>query len=130
MKALLMSGYGAIANHVALGEITPPTLSSTDVLVDVHAASINPIDYKLVKGALRAIQKLNFPAVLGFDVSGVVVAVGDRVRQFKEGDAVYGRSDRKRLGTFAELAAVDENWLHRCPRLRRLSKPHRYRLLV
>jgi alcohol dehydrogenase len=111
MKALLMSGYGAVANHTALGEIATPVISSTDVLIDVHAVSINPIDYKLVNGTLRAIQKLNFPVVLGFDVSGVVVAVGDRVRQFKVGDAVYGRSDRKRLGTFAEFAALEECWI-------------------
>jgi alcohol dehydrogenase len=115
MKALLMSGYGAIDRCVTLGKISTPILTATDVLIDVHAASINPIDYKLVKGALRAIQKLNFPVVLGFDVSGIVVAVGDRVRQFKIGDAVYGRSERKRLGTFAELAALDESWVAPMP---------------
>jgi len=49
--------------------------------------------------------------VLGFDVSGIVVGVGNRVRQFKIGDEVYGRSDRKRLGTFAEQVVLDESWV-------------------
>jgi alcohol dehydrogenase len=115
MKALLISGYGPIAGNIALAEIASPTVSPTDVLVDVHAASINPIDFKIVQGALKLVQKLQFPATLGFDVSGVVIAVGNRVSQFKVGDAVYARSDRERLGAFAEQVALDESWVAHKP---------------
>ena len=70
---------------------TIPTIGATDVLVRVHAASVNPVDIKTRDGKLKTLLKYRFPLVLGNDLSGVVSEVGSRVTRFKKGDAVYAR---------------------------------------
>src|SRR4051794_19349767 len=111
MKALVMTGYGSLSDHIQITEVPAPVPGEKDVLIDVHAVSINPIDLKIVQGALRQIEKRHFPVVMGFDVSGTVRAIGSAVRRFRVGDSVFGRSVQKRLGTFAEQVALDEQWV-------------------
>lgn len=111
MKALLMTGYGPLADKLKLADIAVPHVGPNDVLIDVHVASLNPIDYKIVQGGLKRIEKRRFPSVLGFDVSGVVLATGDNVKRFKTGNAVYARAPRERIGTFAEQTAIDERYV-------------------
>jgi NADPH:quinone reductase-like Zn-dependent oxidoreductase len=89
-----------------VADIDTPTLGATDLLVRVHAASVNPVDIKTREGKLKTLLKYRFPLVLGNDLSGVVVDTGPRVTRFKKGDAVYARVDKNRIGTFAEFAAV------------------------
>lgn len=107
MKAFILDRYGS---KVALreGEVADPEVREDDVLVQVHAAGVNLIDSKLRSGEFKLILPYRVPFVLGHDVAGVVLRVGARVKQFKAGDEVYARSADHRIGTFAELIAVQE----------------------
>lgn len=108
MKAVLMTGYGPVANNVTLADVPPPLLGPQQVLIDVVAASINPIDLKIVQGSLKRLHKHTLPARLGFDASGVVRATGQAVTRFQPGDDVYVRASRHTTGTFAEQVALEE----------------------
>ena len=105
MRAALIDRYGSNA-AVRVADIDIPTLGATDLLVRVHAASVNPVDIRTRDGKLKTLFKFRFPLVLGNDLSGVVSDVGSQVTRFKKGDAVYARVDANRIGTFAEFAAV------------------------
>ena len=105
MKAALIDRYGS-NDAVSVADIDIPSLGATDLLVRVHAASVNPVDIKTRDGKLKTLLKYRFPLVLGNDLSGVVSDVGSRVTRFKKGDAVYARVDKNRIGTFAEFAVV------------------------
>src|SRR5437899_5147439 len=107
MKAALIDRYGS-NDAVSVADIDIPTLGATDLLVRVHAASVNPVDIKTRDGKLKTLLKYRFPLVLGNDLSGVVSDVGSGVTRFKKGDAVYARVDKNRIGTFAEFAVVRE----------------------
>lgn len=111
MKAIVCTKYGETADVVELREIPKPTAGTNEVLIEIHAASLNPVDFKIQQGALKAIRKLTFPFVMGFDVSGEVVAVGAGVRQFKVGDEVFSRVGAAYMGTFAEFVTVDEKYV-------------------
>lgn len=111
MKAIVCTKYGETEAVVELRELPPPEVLPNDVLIDIHAASVNPVDYKIQQGAMKAIRKFSFPFIMGYDVSGVVVAVGSAAKQFKVGDAVFSRVDSYRFGTFAEFIAVDEKYI-------------------
>src|SRR3982751_3026278 len=107
MKAFILDRYG---KKVALraGEIADPDVREDDVLVQVHAAGVNLLDSKLRRGEFKLILPYRPPFVLGHDAAGVVLRVGARVQQFKPGDEVYARPADHRIGTFAELIAVQE----------------------
>jgi NADPH:quinone reductase-like Zn-dependent oxidoreductase len=105
MKAALIDRYGS-NDAVRVADIDIPSFGVTDLLVRVHAASVNPVDIKTREGQLKTLLKYRFPLVLGNDLSGVVFDIGSRVTRFKKGDAVYARVDKNRIGTFAEFAAV------------------------
>jgi NADPH:quinone reductase-like Zn-dependent oxidoreductase len=92
-----------------------PAPPSGRVLVRVRAASLNPLDAKLRAGALRPFGRLRFPAVLGFDLAGEVVAAGPGVERLAVGDRVYGRIDGGQGGTLAQFALVDAAVLDRVP---------------
>jgi len=93
---------------VQVRDIAVPVIGPTDLLVRVHAASVNPLDAKMRSGALKMLLKYRFPLVLGNDLSGEVAEVGAQVTRFKKGDAVYARLDKDRIGAFAEFAVVRE----------------------
>ena len=107
MKAALIDRYGG-NDVVRVGETAIPAPGATDLLVRVHAASVNPVDLKTRDGKLTTLFKYRFPLVLGNDVAGVIADIGAGVTRFKKGDAVYARVDADRLGTFAEYALVRE----------------------
>jgi alcohol dehydrogenase len=106
MRAFLLGGYGAVADNVRLGEIPGPVAGPGEALIEIHAASLNPIDFKLVNGALKRITKYQLPRPFGFDASGIVLAVGAGASQFKPGDEVYARASRDTIGSFAEQIAL------------------------
>ena len=108
MRAYLLTGYGAVADHVRLAEIPDPRAAAGEVVIDIHAASLNPIDFKLVHGALKRISKYKLPRPIGFDASGIVTSAGVGASKFKPGDAVYVRASRDTIGTFAEQIALPE----------------------
>ena len=107
MKAALIDRYGS-NEVVRVGDLAVPTMGDADLLVRVHAASVNPVDIKTRDGKLKTLLKYRVPLVLGNDLAGVVSDVGARVTRFKKGDAVYARLDKDRIGAFAEFAVVRE----------------------
>lgn len=107
MKAFLIERYGS-NDRVRLTEVPTPALGDNDVLVEVRAASVNPLDAKIRDGEFKLILPYGLPLILGNDVAGIVVAVGPEVKRFKAGDEVYARPDKDRIGTFAQLIAMNE----------------------
>jgi NADPH:quinone reductase-like Zn-dependent oxidoreductase len=108
MKAFIVDRYGN-NDGVRAGEIPDPEVRDDDVLVQIHAASVNPLDLKIRGGNLKLILPYRLPFVLGNDLAGVVVRVGSRVRRFKRGDEVYARPDQDRIGAFAEFISIKED---------------------
>ena len=106
MKAFIIDRYGP--DTVRLADMPMPQPGDNDVLVQIHAASVNPVDFKIRDGKLKLVLRYRLPIILGSDLAGVVVEVGDSVRGFKVGDEVYARVDKDRIGTFAEFIAVRE----------------------
>src|SRR4051794_39063495 len=105
MKAFVVTSYGAGGLHPA--DVPLPAVGPRDVLVDVRAASINPLDRMVRDGEFKLLLKYKRPFVLGHDVAGVVVEVGAAVREFEVGDKVFARPRDLRIGTFAEFVAIN-----------------------
>ena len=100
---------------IRVGELPDPRPGPDDVLVRVRACAVNPIDTYVRSGAVA--MPLPFPFVVGCDLAGEVMAVGDAVAGLRVGDRVWGSNQGLlgRQGTFAELAAVDARWLYPTP---------------
>lgn len=109
MKAVIMTQYGDIDSSLQLTEVEVPPVDMDELLVKVKAASINPIDFKVLRGDLKAVKKLNLPTGIGRDVSGVVEAVGANVSAFKVGDEVFSRVGEEHVGTLAEYVTIDQH---------------------
>ncbi|HEV7555207.1 MAG TPA: NADP-dependent oxidoreductase, partial [Kofleriaceae bacterium] len=114
MKAATIHRYGD-PDVLRIEDIDAPAVGPRDVLVDVRAAGINPVDCKIRRGGQRAVARYKLPAVLGLDVSGVVAAVGASVTRWAPGDEVFGSPSHGRQGTYAEQVAIDEAQLARKP---------------
>jgi len=108
MKAFVVDQYGR-KNGIRAGDMPAPEPQEDDVLIQIHAASVNPLDSKIRDGEFKLILPYRLPLILGNDLAGVVVRVGSRVRRFKPGDEVYARPHKDRIGTFAEFIAVKED---------------------
>ncbi len=108
MKALIFTRY-AKANNIAFADLPRPALKPDEMLVEVYAAGLNPIDTMIPKGMFKPILRFQLPATLGSDVAGVVVEVGSRVTRFKKGDAVFASVFDLGTGTLAEFAVVPES---------------------
>lgn len=108
MKAVRIHSYGD-AGVLAYEDAPVPSIGPHDILVRVVAASVNPVDWKIREGYLKEMIPYSFPLTLGWDVSGVVEAVGAAASRFKVGDAVFSRPDIKRNGTYAEFVAIHED---------------------
>jgi NADPH:quinone reductase-like Zn-dependent oxidoreductase len=93
MKAVVLHQYGPPSNLV-LEEVADPTAGPNQILIELHAAGINPIDWKMRSGVAREVFPVEFPAILGFDVAGIVRSVGEGVTGFNPGDRVFGRAPR------------------------------------
>ena len=110
MKAFVVDRYGKKA-RLRSSETPSPEIREDEVLVQIHAAGVNPLDSKIRDGEFKLILPYHLPLILGHDVAGVVVSVGSRVREFKLGDEVYARPDDFRIGAFAEFIAIKEDSL-------------------
>jgi NADPH:quinone reductase-like Zn-dependent oxidoreductase len=107
MKAYFIDRYGK--QNGRMGDVPEPLPGAHDVLIEVHAASVNVLDSKIRSGEFKLILPYSFPLVLGNDCAGVVIEVGAAVKGFKRGDEVYARVPEQRIGTFAERIAVEQN---------------------
>lgn len=105
MKAFVVTRYGP--DGLTAADVPAPTVGPRDVLVDVRAASINPLDKLIRDGDFKQLIRYKRPFVLGHDVSGVVSRVGSEVTEFAVGDEVFARPRDLRIGTFAEQIAID-----------------------
>ncbi len=103
MKAAIIKGYEA---PIEIADIPQPALLADSVLIEVHAASVNPVDGFVQAGYLKEMMPITFPFTMGFDVSGVVVEVGEQVSKFKKGDEVFSRPNGMQAGTIAEYAMI------------------------
>lgn len=107
MKAYILDAYGK-GNRLRFDEMPGPDVGPNDVLVEIHAAALNVIDSKIRNGEFKVILPYKPPFVLGADFAGIVTRVGADVTRFSVGDAVYGSRRQGRIGTFAEVIAVDQ----------------------
>jgi len=108
MKALTFKRYGK-SPDIGFSQVAQPMLQPDEILVQVHAAAVNPIDNMVPAGTFKPVLHFKLPATLGSDLAGVVVAVGPRVTRFKPGDEVYASLFDTGQGSLAELAAVPES---------------------
>jgi NADPH:quinone reductase-like Zn-dependent oxidoreductase len=106
MKAVVLTAYGDV-NNLEVREVPEPRTGPNEIKVQMAGASINPIDWKLRSGVLRARMPLALPAILGRDASGEVVEVGPGVTRLKIGARVMGLV----MGAYAELVvAATDAW--------------------
>ena len=108
MKALTFKRYGK-SPDIGFSDVDRPTLQPDELLVQVHAAAVNPIDNMVPPGTFKPVLHFKLPAVLGSDLAGVVVEVGSRVTRFKPGDEVFASIFDLGRGSLAEFAAVPES---------------------
>ncbi|WP_374578388.1 NADP-dependent oxidoreductase [Phenylobacterium sp.] len=108
MRAYVLQRYGG-AECAALTDIPAPRPGPHELLVDVRAAGLNPVDVGFRKGVLRPLYRLKLPTALGCEFAGVVAAVGAEVTRFSVGDRVYARVEKHRPGAFAEQALIGED---------------------
>lgn len=106
MKALQVIKFGDITDALAFNEVSLPTVEANDVLIEVKAAAINPIDKGIILGNLQTLLPLPLPFTSAYDVSGIVVEKGSEVSHFDVGDMVYSRVPQEQMGTLAEFVAV------------------------
>ncbi|MEK3838077.1 MULTISPECIES: NADP-dependent oxidoreductase [unclassified Paenibacillus] len=114
MKAMVIEKYGK--TPLRLADRPMPEAGEHEVLAEIRAASINPIDFKIRDGKLRMLLKYEMPLILGNDFSGVITQVGDKVKKFRVGDEIYGRPRKSKIGTFAEYIVVHEDDIALKPR--------------
>lgn len=108
MKALTFKRYGK-SPEISVTDVPLPTLKPNELLVKVHAASVNPIDNLITTGMFKPILHFQLPAILGSDLAGVVIEIGSQVSRFKPGDAVFASIFDLGNGAIAEFAAVPES---------------------
>lgn len=116
MKAFYIKSYGGPEASV-YGELPDPVAGSDQLLVEVKAVSINPVDFKLKKGNLKLMTGSKFPKIMGSDFAGVVKSTGSGVTGFKAGDRVYGVTPVifRKQGALAQLLAVDQKYARIIP---------------
>ena len=117
MRAVVYNEYSKDADTLQVAEVPKPKVGPGSVLIEVKAAGVNPVDWKVMAGYLDPIMDVHFPATPGWDVAGVVAAVGADTPEFKVGDEVmaYARKDVVQGGTFAEYVAVPAPTVARKP---------------
>lgn len=114
MKAVLMHGYGG-PEVLEYADAPDPKAAPGEIVVEVHAASLNPADWKVREGLRKNDVKARFPHILGRDFSGVVRETGDDVSDFQAGDPVFAVNEQGREGAYAEAIAIPEALAARKP---------------
>ncbi|QOR66227.1 NADP-dependent oxidoreductase [Cytobacillus suaedae] len=114
MRAIAIESYGEIEQLKEI-EIPLPEIGLNDILIEVYASAVNPLDLAIREGYFKERIPNKFPLVLGYDVAGIVSAVGSGVKRFQVGDEVYSYTSLERNGTYAEFVAVNEEFVSRKP---------------
>lgn len=108
MKAFVINRYSK-DESLQLVDLTEPIIKENEVLVEIHATSVNQLDTKIKTGEFKLLLPYKFPLILGHDVAGIIKKVGSKVSQFKVGDEVFARPADFKIGSFAEYIAINEN---------------------
>jgi len=108
MKAVVFNRYGG-NEVIEVRQMPRPVPGVDDVLIKVHAASVNPVDWKIRQGMARILTGFRFPKILGSECAGEIVETGTKIKGFSEGDRVIGFPGIRRLSAFAEYVCVNEN---------------------
>lgn len=106
MKAIYLEQYGN-AEQLMIGELEKPVIASNQVLIKVHATSVNPVDWMVREGFLKDAGMHTLPLVLGWDVSGEISEMGADVNGFSLGDAVFAYAPIEKQGAYAQFIAID-----------------------
>lgn len=115
MKAFQIFGYNKDSLITQKVEIRRPDIKPDEVLIEVKAAGVNPLDNMIIRGDVKLITPYNFPLTLGNECSGVIVQVGEEIRNFTIGDRVFTRLPTDRIGAFAEYVATPASAVARMP---------------
>ncbi|MBO6185701.1 MAG: NADP-dependent oxidoreductase [Chryseobacterium sp.] len=110
MKAFNISRYKK-ERELQLVDLPEPIVKDDEVLVEIHAASVNQLDSKIKSGEFKLILPYKMPLVLGHDVAGVIIKVGSKVKKFKVGDEIYSRPADFHIGTFADYISINEEYI-------------------
>lgn len=111
MKALLLKGKNEWKN-MKVEEIETPSPNKGEVMVEVHAAGLNPVDYKT---ATNGNPNWTYPHILGLDVAGTIYEVGEGVTEWKKGDRVVYHGDFNKKGGYAEYGVTTAHTISRIP---------------
>lgn len=111
MKAAVLTHYDKKGTELDIREIPTPVPEEDEVLVKIMTAAVNPLDNMIIRGEVKLIVPYAMPLVMGNEFAGVVEKNGKNAARFKPGDRVYGRMPLKKIGAFAEYAAVKETAL-------------------
>lgn len=114
MKAVQIKHYSKNIDTI-LTDIPKPQIFNSEVLIQVKAAAVNPLELLILTGSVKLLQNYPMPLTLGNECSGIVEQVGSKVSGFQKGDRVYTRLPLNKIGAFAEYVAVDQNAIAKMP---------------
>lgn len=115
MKAAILEKYASDGRELVIKDVPVPEVGGNEVLVNIKAAGVNPLDNMIVRGEVKLIVPYKFPLVMGNEFAGVVEKTGGKVTEFKKGDRVYARMPLDKIGAFAEYASVRADALAKIP---------------
>lgn len=114
MKAVQIKNYSKNIDTI-LADIPKPQISDFEVLIQIKAAAVNPLELLILTGSVKPLQDHPMPLTLGNECSGIVEQVGSKVSGFQKGDRVYTRLPLNKIGAFAEYVAVDQDAIAKMP---------------
>lgn len=114
MKAVITTSYGS-PNVLKIRDVQTPQINPNEVLVKVHAASVNPVDWKVRNGSIKFISGKTPPKILGGDFAGTVAEIGQNITQYKVGDKIFGLINAMRGGAYAEYVKVKQHNISHMP---------------
>ncbi|MDD6691696.1 MAG: NADP-dependent oxidoreductase [Lachnospiraceae bacterium] len=115
MRAAVLTHYDKNGTDLEIRDLPIPVPEEDEVLVKIIAAAVNPLDNMIIRGEVQMIVPYRMPLIMGNEFAGVVEKAGKDVSRFKPGDRVYGRMPLKKIGAFAEYAAIKESALAAIP---------------
>ena len=115
MKAAILEKYASDGRELVIKDVPVPEVGDNEVLVNIKAAGVNPLDNMIVRGEVKLIVPYKFPLIMGNEFAGVVEMTGSKVAGFKKGDRVYARMPLDKIGAFAEYASVRADALAKIP---------------